>query len=116
LIAVDLTKPILVEPELTDPELGIIGHPDLILTLKGELLASTWDLKTPLNHYPTWAGQLATYKHLGIKNKLLDPHSRCGSIRLDPNGRKPKPKDYEDDKRDFAAFLAALTAHRYFRG
>lgn len=114
--AVDVTRPVLVEPELKDPDLGIIGHPDLLLFLKGDPLRSTWDLKTPTAHYPTWKGQLAAYKHLGIKNKLINPGSRCGSVRLDANGRKPKPKDYEDDKRDFAAFLAALTAHRYFRG
>ena len=112
--AVNVTKPIIVEPELKDEELGFIGHPDLFLHLKGDSLMSTWDLKTPVLHYPTWKGQLAAYKHLGVKRGLLKPESRCGSVMLNASGRKPKVQEYRDDKRDFVAFVNALMAHRYF--
>ena len=111
--AVDLLHIIEVEPELKDENYGFMGHPDLILTLKGEPFTSVWDLKTPVNHYPTWVAQLAAYKHLALQVSSVN---RCGSIMLDANGKKPKIREYQDDKRDFAAFLAALTAHRYFRG
>ena len=108
LTVVDLTLPIEVEPELKDEEFGYLGHPDLILNIKGEKFHSVWDLKTPTTHYPTWKAQLAAYRHLAPGS------NRAGSIMLDANGRKPKVKEYQDDARDFAAFLAALTAIRYF--
>lgn len=113
LTVVDLTEPIYVEPELVNEEYGFVGHPDLILTIKGEEFASVWDLKTPTTRYTVWSGQLAAYKHLALQIASVN---RCGSLMLNAIGRKPKIKEYVDIKRDFAAFLAALTAHKYFRG
>jgi len=115
LTVVDLTKPVDMDLELIDENWGFIGHPDFILTLKGEDWRSVWDLKTPVAHYPTWKAQLAAYKHLGIRAKLLNSNSRCGSVMLNANGRKPRVEPYEDNKRDLAAFVAALTAHNYFK-
>ena len=118
LTVVDLTKPIDMDPELVDENFGFIGHPDFILTLKREDYRSVWDLKTPVIHYPTWRAQLAAYKHLAnIEQVERDEFliGRCGSVMLDSKGKKPKVHSYEDNARDFAAFLAALTAHRFFR-
>lgn len=94
------------EKEFVDQDYGFIGHPDLGLRINGKF--AVVDLKTPAVLQAVWKGQCAAYKHL-TKFELT------GTLRLDRNGKTAKMDWYEDDKRDFAAFLAALTAFKYFK-
>jgi hypothetical protein len=101
------------EPELIDTELGFLGHPDLVVVIKGDNLATVVDLKTPLAETPTWKAQIAAYKHL-LEYDAKEPIGRCLVLRLDRAGGFPKSIEYQDSPRDFNAFVAALTAYRYF--
>lgn len=101
-----------VEPTIEDPIYQYIGHPDLIARLKGDTGWSLWDLKTPRTRTKVWQGQLAAYHRLcGVAGIEI---VRLGVIQLHPEGGDAKLTEYEMDGRDLAAFLAALTAHRYF--
>ena len=106
----------LVEEELTHTGFGYMGHPDLVVTIKGDSEPSLWDLKTPAIVGPTWKAQLAAYDKLIHEDTNLKPN-RCGSIRLKPNGKPPILDEYTGYKEDaFTAFLSALNAYRYFKG
>lgn len=105
---------IAVEPAWQDPTYLFEGHPDLVLVIKGDPGPSIIDLKTPVTESPTWKGQLAAYDRLADVNGI-QAH-RIGTLRLDPRGGPAKLREYTKDGRDFAAFLAALTAHRFFTG
>ena len=72
------------------------------------------DYKTPIIESPTWCGQLAAYDELARVNDK--PVIRCGSLMLKKDGGIAKFKEYKRDGRDLAAFLAALTAFRFFGG
>lgn len=103
-----------VEPELLHPTLRYVGHPDLILRLRYEEEPAICDIKTSRAKGHTWCGQLAAYKQLAVTNG----HPRIGrtfSLRLKPDGSMPLADDYTYQDRDFAAFVAALTAVRYFQ-
>ena len=104
----------LVEAELTHPAYGYCGHPDLIATLRGDPGPTMIDLKTPAVESPTWKGQLSAYDELARVNDR--PVIRCGSLMLKRDGGIAKFKEYKRDGRDLAAFLAALTAFRFFGG
>ena len=101
----------LVETTLYDYDLGFQGTPDLIVTMNDDVL-SLIDLKTPLTKQRTWCGQLASYKHLAIKNGY--PIERCGSLQLKPDGKPATLEPYMESADDFSAFCAALIAYRYF--
>lgn len=103
----------LVETRLVDETYGFTGTPDLIVTLKGDPRPSVWDLKTPAAEYPTWWGQAAAYKRLAQENGY--PVVRAGIVQLKPDGSPPRVPPYEVGPRDLAAFLAALTAWKYFK-
>lgn len=100
-----------VETTLYDNELGICGTPDLIVTMNDGALTIP-DLKTSLASQRVWRGQLATYKHLAIKNGY--PAERVGSLKLKPDGRPATLELYSESPQDFAAVCAALIAYRYF--
>ena len=102
-----------VEVELVDENLGFLGHPDLIVRMRGDRGLSLTDLKTPAGVSPLWKCQLAAYKHLAEVNGY--PISRVFSLRLSPTGAAPKLDEYRDSPRDLAAFLSALNAYRYFK-
>lgn len=104
-----------IEPEIIDENYGFVGHPDIMVTIKGDSQVSIWDLKTPAIESPTWKGQLAAYMHLVVEVLRL-PIGRCGSLVLNKDGKLPKAKEYQDSPRDLNAFLGALTAYRYFKG
>lgn len=104
---------LLVEEELVDEVLGFVGHPDLVVRLRGDVLATVPDLKTPITLNPIWAAQIAAYLHLALI-RFPKKVGRGGSLRLDPKGRPAKFKDYNDTGRDLQAFLSALYAHKYF--
>jgi hypothetical protein len=105
---------VFVEKELVSTEHGFKGHPDLCAIVKGDYgNASIIDYKTPLLPSKTWAGQCAAYLHLARENGYnVD---RCGTLRLDPFGKTPKMDWYNEDGRDWFAFLSALYAVRYFK-
>lgn len=103
-----------VEVELKDLDLGFVGHLDLMLKLRGDFDLSITDLKTPVTKHPLWKAQLAAYKHLAEKAGYKI--KRVFSLRLSPEGKAPKVEEYLDSAQDLRAFLAALTAYRYFKG
>lgn len=106
---------ILVEAELEDTALGYCGHPDLLVRMRGEQELSGIDLKTPRLCMPTWRGQLAAYGNLFEANG--HSVSRLASLRLSPDGGAAKFDEYTGTRRaDFAAFMSALNAYRYFKG
>lgn len=66
------------------------------------------DLKTPLQESPTWCVQLASYRYL---SKI----DECMALKLDPSGASAKAIVYQYSDDDFAIFLNALNAFRYFK-
>lgn len=110
---------VLVEKELIDPNLGFIGHPDLVVKMRGDRDLTLIDLKTPKVIGKTWSTQLAAYWHL-LSIFLLEHKfkiKRCGSLRLKQDGGFPILDEYTKSLHaDFAAFLSALNAWRYFKG
>jgi hypothetical protein len=106
---------LLVEELLEDKILGFCGHPDLIVRIMGDKWPSLWDLKTPVTALKKWRLQIASYKHLAIHNGF--PIRRTGSIRLDPNGGKPKLLEYTGSHiEDLGVFLSLLNIQRFFEG
>jgi len=106
---------VFVEGELIDPKLGFIGHPDLIAKMRGDTHLTLIDLKTPVTIGKTWRGQLSAYWHLAESKFDI---KRSGSLRLKQDGGFPYDFDEYTNTRheDFAAFLSALNAWRYFKG
>lgn len=103
-----------VEERIVDEILGYSGQYDLIVRMVGDDCLTVIDLKTPQAETPTWKGQLAAYRELAHSKYPLV--QRTIALKLDSDGGKPKLIEYKQDYRDFAAFLAALTAYRYFKG
>lgn len=105
---------ILVEQELINSNLGFIGHPDLVVKMKGDQHLTLIDLKTPKAIGKTWKVQIAAYWHLAELEFKID---RGGSLRLNQDGGLPIFDEYTNTRHeDFAAFLSALNAWRYFKG
>jgi hypothetical protein len=86
-----------------------------VVILVNEPTISIWDLKTSKSAGKVWCSQVAAYKNLAIENGI-DRIGRVGSLRLREDGRMPIADEYLYSDRDFAAFLSALNAWRYFRG
>ncbi len=105
---------VLVEAELVDEAIGYCGHPDLICRLRGDRGLTVVDLKTPAVKSKLWAAQLAAYKRLAEANGHA-PIDRVGTLRLKANGSPPIFDEFQHSERDFAAFLSALNAYRWFR-
>ena len=103
---------LLVEERLYDHDLGYCGQVDLVARLRGDPGLAVIDLKTPVNEYVTWGAQLASYQNLVVKAGF--DARRVLTLRLDKNGGRAKPTEYTDPNRDMQAFVAALTAYRYF--
>lgn len=108
-----VVKVILVETSLTDPDFGFTGTPDYILVLKDLIYPVVTDLKTPTAYYPVWSGQLAAYLRLAQSNEY--EADRAMTLQPHPEGKTAKVKYLEDSNNALAAFLAALTAWRYFK-
>jgi hypothetical protein len=103
---------IFVEREFMCWNFGYMGHPDLGVFLKGGEKALI-DLKTPISKRSVWAAQLAAYKW-ATESELGFKWDRIGSLQLSPDGEMAKVEWYRESARDMNAFLAALTATRYF--
>ena len=101
---------ILTERRLYDEGLCFHGKPDLIVRLVDGRLALV-DLKTPVAHQKSWGMQLAAYKRLAdINGYHVDV---AGTLRLDPAGKTPKMKWYEDSGPALTAFVAALSVWNF---
>ncbi len=109
-----IEKVYLVEKRLYSDIYKYKGKPDLALKIKGDKLPSVLDLKTPIAVGKTWCCQLAAYKNLIEENENI-MIGRCISLRLKADGSPPIANDYQYSNSDYAAFLAALTAYRYFK-
>jgi len=106
---------ILVEPELRSapPNPQFEGHPDLVVRMVGESYLSLADLKTPVNHFKSWAVQCAAYKKLCLDNGY--EVRRIFSLRIAKDGSPPKANDYTGSYEfDLGIFLNALACWRYF--
>ena len=106
----NVKKVIFVEEEFIDTVHGYKGHPDMVVALVDRAVILV-DLKTPLQKIKIWRGQMAAYKNLIEPKQKID---RIGSLRLSPKGKPPTFDEYQDSVMDFTAFLAALSAFKYF--
>lgn len=97
------------EEEMVEPKLGYVGHPDLVVRIRGDQGLTVVDLKTPVVLGKTWACQLAAYSHMVGASRIL-------SLRLKRDGSRPIINEFTDNGHHFAAFCAALSAWRYFYG
>lgn len=102
---------IFVEQRFFDKTFFFNGKPDLGVILKDGRAVIT-DYKTAVAEGQTWKSQLAAYRHLALKEFHYD--FEVMSLRLKEDGRPAKAVTYNYSESDFAAFLAALTAYRYF--
>ena len=114
-----VVRAVLVSQRLHDPKLNFSGEPDFLFELHpmikeikpGDLVIV--DLKPEWTQgRPAWACQCSAYLHLARVNKHRA--KIAASLHPDQEGGPAKLQWYFDDKRDFAAFLAALSAHNYF--
>lgn len=100
-----------VECEFSDPTYGIVGHLDLVAELiDGRLVVV--DYKTPAAESRLWRAQIAAYCYLVSP---VVPGVVGMALMLSGAGKPAKAITYEHHASDFAAFLAALTAYRYFK-
>lgn len=102
---------IAVEQRLVHP-LGFCGHPDLIVRIQGDDCLSVVDNKTPRAAGKTWAAQLAAY--LKMAQEAGHNAKRAMSLRLKSDGTYPVLDEYTLTEADWAGFLNAFYAHRYF--
>jgi hypothetical protein len=91
---------------------GIVGHPDLVAELADDRVVVV-DYKTPAVESRTWRAQIAAYCYL-VK-PAFSGRNVCGmALMLDKSGGPARAKTYQPEAGDFAAFLAALQAYRWF--
>jgi len=88
------------------------GQPDLGCELADGRLVVV-DYKTPAAESPTWKAQIAAYCDLAEDEFGGDWDGM--SLRLRRDGKPAIANVYDSHGNDFAAFLAALTAYRYFK-
>lgn len=110
------------ETRFEDPILKFSGQPDLGCRLKNAMFQSERkpagykfpiiDIKTSKVESKTWRGQGAAYHHLC--NQVEKKYDCSIFLQTDEKGRPPKVRIYEYLEKDFAAFLSALNAYRYF--
>ncbi len=102
-----IKKVLAVEKLFCDEVFGFCGTVDLLAEIVGMEGLCVVDWKTPVNHYPTWAGQLAAYKSLTYAK-------HAGTLQLREDGKSPKMIWHSSDLDALPAFLNALNAHKYF--
>ena len=107
-----IDHPIFVEKRLEDTKFRFTGIVDLVAVMIDRRHVVV-DYKTPVTQSPWWAGQIAAYRHL-VKLVIPDVEFACYSLMLRGNGRPARAVEYQRSDRDFAAFLSALNAYRYF--
>jgi hypothetical protein len=104
-----------VELEVKDEALGYIGHLDLAAVLKGDDVITIIDYKTPATKNKLWAAQLAAYLHAFQSTPWPWDANRIASLRLKKDGGRAIFDEYTNSHQDFAAFVAALTAYKWFK-
>ena len=105
-------RALFVESEFSDPSVyGIIGHVDLVAELTDGRIVVV-DYKTPVAESATWRAQLACYCYL-VKPVVGEVGGMA--LMLSPDGGAARAIHYKNTASDFAAFLAALSAYRYFK-
>lgn len=104
----------MVEQRLHHP-LGYTGQMDLLACIRGDRSPAVIDFKTPLTSNPIWRAQLSAYYRLVADTTEYKP-SRTLSVRLKKDGKPPAIDAYDFNPRDFAAFIQALNAYKYFKG
>ena len=102
------------EERMADPVYCYNGKPDAGVKLADDRCVIL-DIKTPLAESPTWKMQGAGYLNLARIHYPEIPWGGFMSLRLRPNGSPAKATVYEDQDRDFAAFLSALNVYRYIQ-
>lgn len=104
-----------VEERFYNEEFFYTGQPDLILEMKSEGTVLI-DNKTPKGKAfeRIWRGAIAAYLNLDIEIPYLTSW-KGGSLQLDPKGKSARMKWYDESAADFAQFLHALSAHRFFK-
>lgn len=108
-----VSRALFVEAEFTDPRTyRIIGHPDLVCELVDGRVVVV-DYKTPATESRLWRAQLAAYCYLVAP--ILGRIPEGMALMLSGTGAPAKAKHYQYQAEDFAAFVAALTAYRYFK-
>lgn len=101
-----------VEGELIDEVYQFCGHPDIIVTMKGQQFPRVVDLKTPVSRAKSWRLQIAAYNRLAEVNNFHVKQS--GALRLSPKGRPPTYDEYANSAEDFNVFLSCLSSWNYF--
>ena len=105
-------RALFVEAEFSDPHVyGIVGHVDLVAELTDGRLVVV-DYKTPVVESPSWRAQLAAYCYLC--NPVVGEVAGM-ALLLSPDGNAARAIHYKQQASDFAAFLNALAAYRYFK-
>jgi len=106
-----------VEAEFINEVFGYLGHVDLVCELIDHRFLVV-DYKTPVTEAPTWKSQLAAYKDV-VDIRMIKDHGRptdgSMSLQLNKEGKPAKAITYQYQDADFAAFLSALNAYRYFK-
>lgn len=110
---------LLIEVQLHCNVYGITGKPDLVCSLVDHRIVVV-DYKTPISERPTWKAQLAAYRylvgeHYTKKYKIQKCWPDCMSLILKGDGSQATAYPYNYSDNDFAAFLSALNAFRYFK-
>ena len=89
------------------------GQPDIIVEMRTEGIVLI-DNKTPqgkeFEHL--WRGAIAAYQNLEIPDIEI---VKGGSLQFNPHGKSARMKWYDESAADFAQFLHALSAYRFFK-
>ncbi len=105
------------EPALKSEELGLIGHPDLILADKDNLNNLTLiDYKTSKAKQKWWRLQLAAYKMMvDASDEVPGDVIEYGSLRI-RDGKKTLYNSYNGSyRKDLETFMEALRISEFFK-
>ena len=106
-------RALFVEAEFSDPHTyGIVGHPDLVAELTDGRVVVI-DYKTPAVAAKSWAAQISAYCYL-VRPVVGEVGGMA--LQLPRDGSAARAIHYKNTAEDFAAFVAALTAYRHFKG
>lgn len=104
-----------VEEAFEDSEVYFIqGHPDIVAEMIDGRVRVI-DYKTPQIESRTWRAQCAAYRWL-VSRRLKTDDINAMALILSANGGAARGIPYQYESEDWAAYVAALTAFRYFRG
>jgi hypothetical protein len=110
-----IAEPFSIEARLIDEDHGYSGTIDFVGKLVDGISISpivVLDWKPPSGKGPVVRAQVASYLNLAQKNGWKA--KKAGILRMDPKGGPATMEWIEAGSMDFAGFLAALSAWRYF--